>query len=138
MDRLGEEKPSKKDKPARGKPKFPDLTQPSEFTGVKPMDKEQLSTNRNKFYGYEGAGPSIDVNKLYQASKNTSQPKAPGVSKDLKHNTKFKHNTKQFYAQSTATKGDLDDARQAFYADAYDAPQPPAVNKKTTNQGSLE
>ena len=72
MDRLGEEKQSTKDKPARGKPKFPDLTQPSEFRGVKPTDKEQLNTNRNKFYGYEGAGPSIDVNKLYQASKNTT------------------------------------------------------------------
>ena len=129
MDRLGEEKQSKKDKPARGKPKYPDLTQPSEFRGVKPTDKEQLNTNRNKFYGYEGAGPSIDVNKLYQASKNTAQPKGPGVSKDLQNNHKFKHNTKQFYAQSTASRGDLDDVRQAFYADAYDKPADPPVNK---------
>jgi hypothetical protein len=49
----------------------------------KPLNKDELAKDRNTFYAEDGRGPEIDVNKLYQASKNPRQGEAPGVSQNL-------------------------------------------------------
>ena len=65
-------------------------------------DKDQLNKNRNQFYGQEGAGPNIDVNKLYQA-KAAHQGSAPGVPEEIQNSKEFKYNQKKFYGNSTST-----------------------------------
>ena len=83
MDWLGEAYPPKKERVARKPPTFPDMKPEKTFQG-QITDKDQLNKNRNQFYGQEGAGPNIDVNKLYQA-KAAHQGSAPGVPEEIQN-----------------------------------------------------
>lgn len=89
MDRLGENEPPKK---ARTNPKEPNQKKPKEYVpNHKLLDTAALTQDRDTFYGQVERGPEIDVNKLYQASKE-AQGKAPGVPKELKNDREFRYN----------------------------------------------
>ena len=55
------------------------------------LDTVKLTEDRDTFFGVNERGPEIDVNKLYQASKE-AQGKAPGVPAELKNDREFRYN----------------------------------------------
>ncbi len=127
MDRVGETCPFKEPKERKTGP--PKEVKPY-VTYQKPLDTDTLNQDRNTFYGMPGHGPEIDVNKLYQAAKNQKQGEAPGVNKETQNNRDFIYNQKKFYAQSTASRSELEHAQKIFYADGGEAGSgQPAVNK---------
>lgn len=76
LDKIGSSCPPKKHRqPQKGPPK-----EEKPFVEFhKPLDSNALAKDRNIFYGEEGRGPEIDVNKLYQSAKNLKQGEAPEI-----------------------------------------------------------
>lgn len=87
MDRLGEAYPQKSEKPSRKPPTYPDM-KPEGTTNAWIVDKDALQNNWNKFFGHDGPGPNVDVEKLYShGTKN--QGAAPGVPENVLKEKEF-------------------------------------------------
>lgn len=129
MDRLGESNPLKP--PRTNVKQAPGAEKKKHVTYQKPLNTDNLNKDRNTFYGFEGKGQEIDVNKLYQASKNPNPGQAPGVPPQTQKDQEFQYNQKKFYDQSVASKAELAEAQRKFYADTTGKEYDPIVNKRS-------